>query len=160
MKLEIVNVDAKAEWRLLKWMDRKIFNRENRLKKGDWLDYDCSLALVDGFAAGYVAVSQHSDLDDDKDALIPVPGTLFIGRVGILPLFRKFGLGTLLLTWAVTGGRTFGFSRITCDCREGNLAIRKLLEKKFGFKIIKRSPPIVILELRLSKDSYSLSRSG
>jgi GNAT superfamily N-acetyltransferase len=114
--------------------------------------------LVDSRKAGCCAFQPHMDFQEDiRDGGNPrLPGSLYIATTGILPHFRRFGLGTLLKCWQVSYARGHGFTRIVTNTRKGNQPMIQL-NQKFGFKVLRTTPdyydrprePTVVMELRL-----------
>jgi ribosomal protein S18 acetylase RimI-like enzyme len=106
---------------------------------------------------GCCAFEHHVDFRDDPDKQNPRRGSLYIPTTGILPRFRGNGFGDLLKCWQIAYARRHGFTRIVTNCRKCNRPMIEL-NKKFGFKIIRRPKamyyedppePTIVMELRL-----------
>jgi GNAT superfamily N-acetyltransferase len=138
--------------------DHKVFRKSDWFTKSDWQNYESYWMIVDGVAIGCCAFEHHVDFQDDPDRENPpLRGSVYIPTTGILPRFQGKGYGHLLKCWQIAYAQHLGFTRIVTNCRKSN---RRMIElnKKFGFKIIRRPKaqyyeeppePTVVMELRL-----------
>jgi len=86
----------------------------------------------------------------------PRQTSLHIVTTGILPAWRRLGLGTLLKCWQISYARRRGFTRLFTNTRKSNQAMIHL-NQKFGFQVIHSIPdyyqnprePTLVMELRL-----------
>ncbi|HUC31139.1 MAG TPA: GNAT family N-acetyltransferase [Candidatus Paceibacterota bacterium] len=67
------------------------------------------------------------------------PRCLYIESTGVLPEFRRKGIGSFAKEWQIQYARSNGFTRIETSCRESNAAI-VALNRKFGFLVLGRIP--------------------
>ncbi len=64
-------------------------------------------------------------------------------NIGILPQFRRQGLGKHLLTNTLQGARKIGMNKVLLEVRPSNIAARKLYES-VGFECVGRRPKYYI----------------
>jgi ribosomal protein S18 acetylase RimI-like enzyme len=141
--------------------DHKAFHKY----PADWFDrqawgaFESWWMIVNKTKVGCCAFATHVDFQEDirNDRQNPDRrASLYIATTGILPNFRRVGLGALLKCWQISYARYNGFTRIVTNARRSNMPIIKLNEK-FGFKVIRITPDYyegprestVVMELRL-----------
>jgi len=108
-------------------------------------DHAREVELARSDAAALVAA-----VKDDPDAVllawrggVPVgfitshndDGPLWLSWLGVLPEYRKQGLGAALLRAVEQTAHRRGASKVWCDCRTENIASRALLERE-GYRLI------------------------
>jgi ribosomal protein S18 acetylase RimI-like enzyme len=139
--------------------DHKVFPKADWFSKTDWEMYISYWMIVDQRKLGCCALQHHADFKEDvrgDGANPPRRGSLYISSTGILPVYQRMGLGTLLKAWQVAYARRHHFTRIVTNTRKSNTAMIHLNEK-FGFEVVRVSPhyysgpadSTVVMELRL-----------
>jgi len=147
------------EIRSLVAFDHKVFNKPDWFAVGDWRLYEPWWMIVDERKVGCCAFELHKDFCGDVNENRENPclnGSLYIATTGILPGFKRQGLGTLIKSWQICYARCHGFTRIVTNTRKSNRAMIAL-NRKFGFQIIRTIPryyhepsePTVVMEIRL-----------
>ena len=131
----VEGVISKKSWQLTRGLDHKCFFRQHWLSIKDWRWYEPHLILIQGSAVGFAAIRPNSNLSLEKDSFFSSPGTVYLGRIGILPLFQGRGLASRFLNWLIDWSEEAYYSRIACHCAVNNRGSRALLEK-FRFKNI------------------------
>lgn len=146
-----------ADLRALTAFDRKIFPADH-FPAAQWRHYESYWLLIDDRKVGCCAFERHVDFADDlrEDGINPrLAGSLYIASTGILPKFRRMGLGQLMKAWQISYARLSGFSRIVTNTRKRNNAMLSL-NRKFGFRVVRITPryyrnptdATVVMELR------------
>jgi ribosomal protein S18 acetylase RimI-like enzyme len=158
MKTEFRRAVLPKELNRLVTFDHKVFRKSDWFTKSDWKKYESYWMIVDGVAVGCCAFEHHVDFQEDHGKEhAPLRGSLYISTTGVLPRFQGKGFGRLLKSWQIAYARQHGFTRIVTNHRASN---RQMIElnKKFGFKIIRRRKatyyedppePTVVMELKL-----------
>jgi ribosomal protein S18 acetylase RimI-like enzyme len=139
--------------------DHKAFTKADWFTKSDWAIYESYWMIVDGVTVGCCGFEHHVDFQDQENENPPLRGSLYISTTGVLPRFEGKGFGRLLKSWQIAYARQHGFTRIVTNHRASNRRIIQL-NKKFGFRVIRRSKaiyyedpeePTVVMELKLPK---------
>ena len=161
MKTEFRRADVPRELRRLVRFDHKAFREypADWFDRAMWLECEAWWMFVDGRRTGCCGFQRHVDFREDIDnAGNPHShGCLYIVTTGILPQFRRRGLGRLLKSWQIAYALRHGFTRIVTNTRRSNRAMIRL-NQNFGFKIIRTTPgyyarpreSTVVMELQLS----------
>jgi ribosomal-protein-alanine N-acetyltransferase len=127
--------EAAALWK----MDVEIFGVD-AFAPEDWLSLESYWIVVDGRVAGCAAfipdVEFGEDLGDGEN--LAQRGTLYIQSTGLLPEFRRRGLGGRVKEWQIEYARRNGFARMVTNCRESNAAMIAINER-FGFRAIRKT---------------------
>jgi GNAT superfamily N-acetyltransferase len=140
MHTEFRRVDAQAEIANLLSFDREVFPAADRLDAGYWMELESYWVLIDGVTAGCCAFQQDVDFQEDIDGVNPpTAGSLLLATAGVLPQFRRSGLGQMILCWEICYARHHGFRRMVGNMRAGNRAIIELT-RKLGFHVIRTTP--------------------
>ena len=166
--ITVERVASKDLWLVAQGLDHKCFPCPVWLTTKEWQWYDPYLIFLEGAAVGFAAIRPDSNLSLERDRFFASPDTVYLGRIGIVPLFRGRGLASRFLEWLIDWGKRNQYSRITCNSAEANHGSRRLL-KKFRFQSIgsvvcsplrPEAPPlrIIIWERPLTAAS-SLSRA-
>jgi GNAT superfamily N-acetyltransferase len=134
-------------------LDRKIFHKfpADLFIPEEWAEFESYWMIADGKIVGCSAFIRDSDYDDE-----PRPGCLHIMSTGILPEFRRQGLGMKQKQWQIEFAKRQGFQVIVTNTRESNLPMLQL-NLKLGFVIREVAPhfyyepdePAVVMELQL-----------
>lgn len=132
-KATFEKVLSRDHWEVARALDHKCFFNPGWLSKRDWQWYEPHLILLEGAAVGFAALRLNSNLSLERDRFFPSPGTIYFGRIGIVPLFRGQGLASQFLKWLINWSREGRYSRIACNCAVKNHSSRALLEK-FQFR--------------------------
>ncbi len=143
MKNEFRKAIVPADLRSLVLFDHKAFHEYpgDWFPRDHWRIYETWWMLVDGKKVGCCAFEPHVDFQDDLEETQENPAlsaSLYIASTGILPQFRRQGLGSLLKCWQIAYARHHGFNRIVTNTRASNLAMIGL-NRKFGFRIIRKT---------------------
>ena len=126
----------------LRAFDRQVFRKADLFSTEEWKTYESWWMVVQGVSVGCCAFEANVDFQEDirADGTNPaMKGSLYISTTGILPRFRRSGLGRLFKSWQIAYARFHGFHRIVTNCRKRNTAIVDL-NKSFGFRIIRTTP--------------------
>ncbi len=146
-----------ADIRKLLTFDHKVFSRADWFDRKAWETYESWWMIIDNTKVGCCAFARHADFKEDlrDDGENPaLRGSLYIASTGILPNFRRRGLGSLLKCWQISYARHHHFKRIVTNTRQSNVSMIAL-NKRFGFKIIRTTSgyyedppePTVVMEL-------------
>jgi ribosomal protein S18 acetylase RimI-like enzyme len=155
------------EIRSLLIFDHKVFAQwpSDWFQHDDWWRYETWWLIVDGIKVGCCAFELHTDFDEASEFSVrPRAGSLYIATTGILPRFRRKGLGDLMKRWQISYALHHGFSRIVTNTRKSNTPMIAL-NKKHGFTVIRtsaayyRSPaePVAVMELQLAKPARAIT---
>ncbi len=125
MKVEFRKALQPRELRALMAFDRRIFPRPDRFEAEYWKQCEAWWMLVKGVRAGCCAFEK-------KDFL-------YVATTGILPKFRRMGLGSLMKAWQIAYARAHGFRTLVAHARESNAAMIAL-NRKFGFEVVQVIP--------------------
>jgi ribosomal protein S18 acetylase RimI-like enzyme len=148
------------ELRRLVTFDHKVFRKADWFTKSDWVRYQSYWMIVDSVTVGCCGFEHHVDFREDQEiGNPPLRDSLYISTTGVLPRFQGKGFGRLLKAWQLVYARHHGFTRIVTNHRASN---RNMIElnRKFGFKIIRRQKaihyedpeePTVVMELKLQR---------
>lgn len=136
-ELEIKKAILPRDLKILERLDRLSFpDYQDQIYKESWEKYQNYIIFVNKKPVGYRSVQPHTGLYDyATDTHEKKRGALHLTSVGIIPLFRRKGLGQLLLTWAIVYAKLGKFKSMNATCRKSNTPITSLF-KKMGFKII------------------------
>jgi ribosomal protein S18 acetylase RimI-like enzyme len=130
------------------WFDRE-----------DWRTYNSWWLLVHRRKVGCCAFAPYVDFQEELGEGGPQPPhqkSLYLVTTGILPAWRRLGLGTLLKAWQISYARRHGFTRLLTNTRKSNQAMIRL-NLKFGFQVTHSMPdyyqnprePTLVMERRL-----------
>jgi GNAT superfamily N-acetyltransferase len=138
---------------LLCEIDRKIFHAfpADLFTPEEWAEFESYWMIVDGRIVGCSAFIRDSDYDDE-----PRPGCLHIMSTGVLPEFRRQGLGMKQKQWQIEFAKQQGFRTIVTNTRQSNIPMLQL-NLKLGFVIREVAPhfyyepdePAIVMELQL-----------
>ncbi|MBU6414711.1 GNAT family N-acetyltransferase [Patescibacteria group bacterium] len=135
-ELEIKKAKLPRDLKILEQLDTLSFPEyQDQIYKESWEKYQNYIVFVNKKPVGYRSVQPHTGLYDyATDTHEKKREALHLTSVGIIPRFRRKGLGTLLITWAIAYARLGKFESMNATCRKSNKPIIALL-KKTGFKI-------------------------
>jgi GNAT superfamily N-acetyltransferase len=152
-RIEFRRVVVADEMDALRELDRKIFHKfpADLFSPEEWAGFESYWMIVGGEIVGCSAFIRDSDYDDE-----PRPGCLHIMSTGVLPEFRRRGLGTKQKQWQIEFAKQQGFRVIVTNTRESNLPMRQL-NLNLGFVIREVAPhfyhepdePAIVMELQL-----------
>jgi ribosomal protein S18 acetylase RimI-like enzyme len=147
--------------RSLVLFDHKAFSQypADWFHREDWKTYDSWWLIVNRRKVGCCAFAPFVDFQEELGEGGPQPPrqtSLNIVTTGILPAWRRLGLGTLLKSWQISYARRHGFTRLLTNTRQSNQAMIHL-NQKFGFQVIHSIPDYyeqpwesaLVMELRL-----------
>jgi ribosomal protein S18 acetylase RimI-like enzyme len=155
MKTEFRKAILPKDLNRLVAFDHKVFTKADWFRKSDWGNCESYWMIVDGATVGCCGFEHSKDFQEKQNSLLR--NSLYISTSGILPRFQRKGIGRLLKSWQIAYARRYGFDRIITNHRASNRGIIEL-NKKFGFKIVRRctviyydDPPesMVVMELKL-----------
>jgi GNAT superfamily N-acetyltransferase len=163
MKTQFRKAVLSEELKLLVAFDHKVFRKADWFKRSEWKSYESYWMTVDGVAVGCCAFQHHVDFHEGQEKENPpLRGSLYIATTGILPDCQYKGFGRLLKSWQIAYASRNGFTRIITNHRASNHQMIEL-NKKFGFKIIRRPKadyyeedppePTVVMELKLQNSA-------
>jgi ribosomal protein S18 acetylase RimI-like enzyme len=132
------------ERRSLVLFDHKTFSQypADWFARDDWNAYETWWMLVDRQKVGCCAFAPYRDFHEELGEArqhTTRRASLYIVTTGILPAWRRLGLGTLLKCWQISYARRHEFTRIVTNTRRSNQAMIGL-NQKFGFKVIRSMP--------------------
>jgi ribosomal protein S18 acetylase RimI-like enzyme len=149
------------EMRSLVLFDHKTFFQypDDWFDRDDWNVYEAWWLIVNQRKVGCCAFATYRNFQEELGEVrqqTALGTTLYIVTTGILPAWRRQGLGTLLKCWQISYARRHEFTRIVTNTRKSNQAMIGL-NRKFGFKVIRSMPnyyasplePALVMELRL-----------
>lgn len=120
MRVEFRKAIQPKETRALMAFDRLVFPPSDRFDADYWKQCEAWWMFVGGVKAGCCAFEKN-----------------YIATTGILPKFRRQGLGSLMKTWQIARARRKKYTCLIAHVRAGNAASLRLNEK-FGFRIARR----------------------
>jgi GNAT superfamily N-acetyltransferase len=154
-KIEYKKVAVPREVDRLCEFDRRIFHQfpSDLFSAEEWETYESYWMLVDGTAVGCSAFLRDVDFDET-----PKPDSLFIVTTGVLPEFRRRGLGRAQKKWQLQFGRDEGFHcMVTCSRRSNSAIISLNLDLGFTIRAMSQDnyysdpdEPAVIMDLPLT----------
>lgn len=133
--IKIRKANFKKDINILMRMERLIFPNDYT-NKLEWKHYpETYIIFVGEKPAGFVSVLPNTGIYSYKTKKYEQKrGSLHIAMTGVIPRFRRRGLGGLIKTWTVAYARLGKFKSLNATARKSNKAIIAL-NKKFGFKI-------------------------
>ncbi len=137
--IEIKKAVVPRDIKILDRLDKLSFpDLSDQIYKESWKKYQNFILFVNKKSIGYVSVQPHTGLYNYKTYThARRPGALHLTSIGIIPGFRRNGLGELLVSWVMSYARLGNFKSINATSRTSNKPIISLLVKKFGFRITK-----------------------
>ena len=117
-KIEFKKVNVAEEIDALCELDRKIFHAfpADLFTPEEWAEFESYWMIVDGKIVGCSAFIRDTDYDDEAR-----PGCLHIMSTGILPEFRRRGLGMKQKQWQIEFAKQQGFRAIVTNTRESKI---------------------------------------
>ncbi len=136
MEIEIKKAVLPRDLRILERLDRLSFpDYQDLIYKESWKKYQNFVVCVGKKPVGYVSLQPHTGIynyvSDTHERKL---GALHFTAIGIIPRYRKFGLGGLLVMLVIAYARLGKFKSINATSRKSNKPIIALV-KKMGFKI-------------------------
>lgn len=141
--------------------DHKAFSQypADWFHREDWKTYDSWWLIINRRRVGCCAFAPYANFAEEIEEggpQLPPQTSLYIVTTGILPAWRRLGLGTLLKCWQISYARRRGFTHLLTNTRESNQTMIHLNEK-FGFQVIYSIPdyyerprePTLVMKLRL-----------
>lgn len=136
--MEIKKAVLPKDIKLLNALDGKCFPNLDDLIYGEtWKKYQNFILYFNGRAIGYASWQLDTGLYSYRtDRHEKRRGSLHLTVIGVLPAYRKRGVGEALLAFALAYARLNNFKSANATSRKSNKPIISLV-KKFGFKITK-----------------------
>jgi RimJ/RimL family protein N-acetyltransferase len=161
MKIQIIQVYETDDMAIevLSRLDEEIFpHKADLFNEEDWQYFrhifKFFLILCDGVVAGSVHLGLNLEWEGDLPS--SNSGCLYIAGLGVLPEFRRQGIGTFAVQWMIAWAESNRYERVVADCRKNNATMIRI-HKKSGFRIHHEIPdfweepdePAVVLEKKM-----------